>query len=125
MTMFLLGDLNFDMPNDKKCQSISDICDVFNISQLVSKPTCFMKGCTLVDLILTNKKQLCFNIQNLSTWISDFHNLISVTIKGKVTIQKHQTITFRSYRNFDIDLFNTDIVKIKLPEINYHIRSGT
>ena len=78
-----------------------------------------MKGCTpsLVDLMLTNKKQLCFNIQNLPKGISDCHNLISVTIKGKVNIQKCQTITFRSYRKFDIDLFNTDIARIKLPEI--------
>ena len=58
---------------------------------------------------------MCFNIQNLSRGISDCHNLISATIKDKVFIQQHQTITFRSYRNFDIDLFNTDIVKI--PEV--------
>ena len=31
-----------------------------------------------------------------------------MTIKCKINIQKHQTITFRSYRNLDIDLFNPD-----------------
>lgn len=97
---------------------MSDICDVFNLSQLVSKPTCYMKGCTpsLVDIILTNKERLCFNIQNLLTGISDCHNMISVTIKGKVNTQKKQNITYRSYRNFDSDQFNNDIAQIKLPE---------
>ena len=75
--VLVIGDLNFDMLNDMKCQTMSDICDVFKLLQLVSKPTCLMKGCTpsLVDVILTNKEQLCFNIQNLSTGISDCHNL--------------------------------------------------
>ena len=31
--VLLLGDLNFDMLNDKNCKSISDIFDIFNLSQ--------------------------------------------------------------------------------------------
>jgi hypothetical protein len=40
MTIFslVLGDLQFDMLNDKKCQTMNDICDVFNLSQLISIP---------------------------------------------------------------------------------------
>jgi hypothetical protein len=40
-----MGDLNFDMLNDKKCQALKDLCDVLDFSQLVLKPTCFMKNC--------------------------------------------------------------------------------
>jgi hypothetical protein len=40
-----MGDLNFDMLNDKKCQALKDLCDVLDVSQLVLKPTCFMKNC--------------------------------------------------------------------------------
>jgi hypothetical protein len=42
-----MGDLNFDMLNDKKCQALKDF------SQLVLKPTCFMKNCipSLVDVV--------------------------------------------------------------------------
>ena len=35
-----MGDLNFDMLNDKKCQALKDLCDILDFSQLVLKPTC-------------------------------------------------------------------------------------
>jgi hypothetical protein len=53
-----------------------------------------------------------FNIQNVPTGISDCHNIISVTIKGDVPVQKRKIITFRSYKNFDTDSFNCDLEKI-------------
>ena len=42
-------------------------------------PTCFKKGCipSLVDVIMTNKKSLCFKSQNVPTGVSDCHNIIS------------------------------------------------
>jgi hypothetical protein len=43
--IIVMGDLNFDMLNDKKCQTLKDLCDVLDFSQLVLKPTCFMKNC--------------------------------------------------------------------------------
>jgi hypothetical protein len=43
--IIVMGDLNFDMLNDKKCQALKDLCDVIDFSQLVLKPTCFMKNC--------------------------------------------------------------------------------
>jgi hypothetical protein len=44
----------------QKCQTLNDLCDVFNLSQLITNPTCFKKGCTpsLVDVILTNQKNM-------------------------------------------------------------------
>jgi hypothetical protein len=53
-----------------------------------------------------------FNIQNVPTGISDCHNIISVTIKGDVPVQKRKIITYRSYKNFDTDSFNCDLEKI-------------
>ena len=54
----VLGDTNYDMSNDNKSKPLYDICDIFYLSQLISSPTCFKKGCipSLVDVILTNKK---------------------------------------------------------------------
>ena len=59
-----------------------------------------MKNCipSLVDVVLTNQKNKCFNIQNCPTGISDCHNIISVTIKGDVPVQKRQIITYKSYK---------------------------
>jgi hypothetical protein len=38
----VLGDLNFDMLIQSKCQSLHDICDIFYLSQMVKEPPCFM-----------------------------------------------------------------------------------
>jgi hypothetical protein len=38
-----MGDLNFDMLNDKKCQALKDLCDVLDFSQLVLRPTFYEK----------------------------------------------------------------------------------
>ena len=35
--IIVMGDLNFDMLNDKKCQALKDLCDVLDFSQLVLK----------------------------------------------------------------------------------------
>ena len=35
--ILVLGDLNFDMLDNHKCTTLNDMCDVFNLSQLVSK----------------------------------------------------------------------------------------
>jgi hypothetical protein len=90
--IIVMGDLNFDMLSDKKCQALKDLCDVLDFSQLVLKPTCFMKNCipSLVDVALANQKNKCFNIQNFLTGISDCHNIISVTIKGDVPVRKQK-----------------------------------
>jgi hypothetical protein len=72
-----------------------------------------------VDVVLTNQKNKCFNIQNFPTGISDCHNIISVTIKGDVPVQKRKIITYRSYKNFDTDSFNCELEKISFPDIEY------
>ena len=99
---------------------------MFNLSQLIMNPTCFKKGCTpsLVDVILTNQKNMCFSIQNIPTDISDCHNLISVTMKGKVQSQQQQNISYRSYNNFDVDIFNSELNQVTFPDIEIlkHLR---
>ena len=45
------------------------------------------------------------------------HNIISVTIKGDVPVQKRKIITYRSYKNCDTDSFNCDLEKISFPDI--------
>lgn len=65
--------------------------------------------------LITNKENMYFNTHNLSTGISDCHNLISVTIKGKVHAPKQQKISYRSYGNFDIDKCNTNLNQIEMP----------
>ncbi len=62
----------------------------------------FHEECTpsLVDVILTNRPTLLYNVTNFSSGISDWHNLISVVIKGLAPPPKVRKLLCRSYRNF-------------------------
>jgi hypothetical protein len=70
-----------------------------------------MKGFTpsLVDVILTTQKNLCFNVLNIPTGVSDCHNLISVIVKGHVNRPKQEYIKYRSYKNFDEDISKINV----------------
>ena len=61
---------------------------IFDLTNIVENPTCFMKGYepSLVDVILTNKNNLCFKTLNFNTGVSDCHHMISTFIKGNTTI---------------------------------------
>jgi hypothetical protein len=65
-----------------KSQVLDDLCDIFDLTNIVKNPTCFMKGCepSLVDVILTNKNNLCFKTLNFNTGVSDCHHMISTFI---------------------------------------------
>ena len=73
-----------------------------------------MKNCSpsLVDVVLTNKSQYCFNPINFGCGISDWHNMIGVLVKGTAPkVEKHK-INYRSYKNFDEKHFNDDISQV-------------
>ncbi|CAG2192289.1 unnamed protein product [Mytilus edulis] len=80
----VIGDLNYDFMVKSKSQILEDICDIFDLSNIVKKPTCYMKGYepSLVDVILTNRTTLCFKTLNFNTGVSDCHHMISTFIKG-------------------------------------------
>ena len=47
-----IGDFNYDMLNCEKSAMLRDICDIFNMQNIVKKATCFTKiaKATLLDL---------------------------------------------------------------------------
>lgn len=109
----ILGDLNFDMLNDEKCVVLKNMCDIFDLTNLVKEPTCFCKDAnpSLVDVILTNKPNYCCNICNFETGLSDVHHLVSVQFKGEIP-QGHKDKKkkqYRSYKNFDSENFISDL----------------
>ena len=73
-----------------------------------------MKNCSpsLVDVVLTNKSQFCFNPINFGCGISDWHNMIGVLVKGAAPKVEKQKIKYRSYKNFDEKCFNDDINQV-------------
>ena len=76
-----LGDLNYDLSRNDKSQPLINICDTFNLDNIVKQPTCFMKNQTpsLIDVILTNSKTLLCNTANFNCGLSDCHHMIATS----------------------------------------------
>ena len=57
----LIGDLNCDMLNSSNSETLMDICDVFDLKNVVNKAACFTKNSkpTLLDAILTSENTKC------------------------------------------------------------------
>ena len=112
--ILLTGDLNYDTLDKTKGATLLDLCDIFDLSNLIKAATCFMKNCvpSLVDVILTNQPRLCFNALNFGCGISDWHNMIGVANRGAAAKVETQSTQYRSYKNFDQGAFNDDVGRI-------------
>ena len=106
--VIVAGDLNYDFNIPQKSQPLQSVCDIFDFTNLITKPTCFTKNAppSIVDVILTNIPSFVFNIINISCGISDWHNIISVVIKGHAPPPKHHKIKYCSYKQFDEEAFS-------------------
>ena len=100
---FVMGDTNLDMNHDK---SLSDSCVVYNLSNLVDGPTCF-KGDkpSSIDVLLSTEPMRFKTPLNSTCSLNDFHNLTCVATKLHKPHIAPKTIYYRSYRNFDDDIF--------------------
>jgi len=109
--IFFLGDLNFDMLDSAKCQPLMNICDTFDLDNIVNNPTCFTVNGkpSLLDVILTNCKSLVFKSCNFSCGLSDVHNIICCQLKLENQTNKTKFCYYRSYKNFDVDKFNHEL----------------
>ena len=58
--IIVIGDLNYDVTVPTKSKALQSECDVFDMSSLVKKATCFTKTAppSLIDVILTNRPTL-------------------------------------------------------------------
>ena len=83
--IFILADFNCNMlrPDEKEANALHDLCDCFNLSQVINKPTRttqFSKS--LIDVIITNNSNLIKETQVIPHSISD-HDLIVATLQLK------------------------------------------
>jgi hypothetical protein len=110
-SMMLVGDMNYNFKKSDDSHTLVDICDVFDLVNIVKEPTCFTKGAepTLIDVILTNRADSCCNMCNFNCGISDCHNFVSVQIRGKTPHRCNATCTYRSFREFDRQSFVDDL----------------
>ena len=111
--IIIIGDFNMTTEN----HYFNDFMEMFTLSCLINKPTCFQSiNPTCIDLILTNKPNLFKLSANFETGLSDHHKLISTIMKSSSFKGPPKKKVYRSYKNFSIDTFN-DTLKINLENI--------
>ena len=77
----LAGDLNINelKHGPDSANHLPDGKDVFNLTNLVRKPTCFKsQDGTLIDLMLTNRPRSFLKSQNFEVGLSDCHKLVVI-----------------------------------------------
>ena len=79
-----MGDFNIDVTKKGiEFDKLDEFCDLFNLTDLVTSPTCFTKTHkSTIDLILTNKGNCLQKTENTETGLSDFHKLIITFLRS-------------------------------------------
>ena len=114
--IMLLGDVNVE----SSYPVLNDFCNVYNLFSLVKEPTCFKNpyNPSCIDLFLTNRPRSFQNTLTIETGISDFHKMVITVMKVFYKKQKPKIIQYRSYKNFDNQVFqrelNSELLKIDL-----------
>ena len=115
MSLFF-GDINQDLLKD--C-SLSGICDLHGLTNLIKEPTCFKsENSTLLDVFLTDKPYSFTTCLNIDIGLSDFHNFICVATKLHAPCESKRKIKYRSMKKFCSESFNRD-----LDNVPFHVCS--
>ena len=93
-----------------KAQPIQDLCDMYDLKQLICKPTnSTIHGKTLIDIILTNVPDSCKISGTEFIGISDSHNLIYAILNSNAPRLPAKTITYRNYKTFQLSKYIQDV----------------
>ena len=93
--ILLAGDFNIDQlkTGSDSSNHLSDAKDVFNLINLVKKPTCFKSQAgTLIDLMLTNRPRSFLKSQNFEIGLSDCGNLLVFKSLFQKTSEKNHNL---------------------------------
>ena len=106
--IIFMGDFNITIKkkNSITYKKLDDICDTFNLTNLVKSKTCFVnKHKSSIDLILVNNLR-SFQITNVTeTGVSDCQKLITTFMKYSISRLRQKNIHYRSYKNFNEEKF--------------------
>ena len=109
--IIVMGDFDIDI----KCKGVgsnnlSDLCDLFHLTNIVKSGTCFTKTRTsLIDLILTNKPSSFNTTLVTETSLSDYHKMITTFFKLHFLRLRPKVITYRNYKKFHEEKFLNDL----------------
>ena len=102
--ILLLGDLNIDelKTGSDSSNHLSNVKDVFNLTNLFKKPTCFkLQDETLIDLMLTNRPISFLKSQNFEMRLNDYHKLIVNIQRASFKNPPRKIITYRDQKRFN------------------------
>ena len=85
--------------------------ELYDLRNLVKENTCFksIENPSCVDLFLTNCVRCFQNTKAITTGISDCHKMIITVLKMTFKKAKPREILYRSYKNYNEDMFREDL----------------
>ena len=95
--IIVIEDLKYDLVKLDKSQHLHTVYDMFDFTNHINTPTCFMKDAhpSMSGIILTNRPSFLCKVTNVTCDISDWHNIISCVIKGAAPAQ--ETCSIRGF----------------------------
>ena len=105
----ILGDMNVDILNDQRSSAYLKVMSALGFQQLITSPTrvtCTSE--TLIDHIFTNRASHIQQSGTIPCGMSD-HDLIFLVRKKPRMQNQKRIITFRSFKNVNIDNLKNDI----------------
>ena len=112
MEVLITGDLNADVLPGSSCpegRALMDLCNSFNLSQLVTKPTRSTDTSkTLIDVALTTNESFIASCDVHISAVAD-HCLVAVTLKLKAPKPRPSYIFTRSYKTYNPESFLSDL----------------
>lgn len=120
LDFFLLGDYNINFHNastDGNKARLTQYLESHNLSQMVkditrsSKNRMGHKTESIIDLIICNVPNKCSRATSTEVAWTD-HNIVCITKKTKVPKRPPRITIKRSYKNFDLEQYHTDLSNV-------------
>ena len=132
---YVLGDFNinllfkgkniFDKPDEfrqfykelsPEIKKYAEFCSTYGFKQLIKGPTRTTRSTsTLIDHILTNTHEYISQSGIIDTVVSG-HSMVYCTRKiSRAKYNKHKEITFRSLKNYSVDVYKEALEKVSIP----------
>lgn len=122
--IIILGDLNYDYKIDENlCRNpLFYIESLYGLKQLIDSPTrVTVNSSTTLDVILTSIPEFHKSSGVIPVTVSD-HYLVYTDLIFNAPEQKHQSVRFRDYKNFNAGEFNSSLsdALADISDSNFH-----
>lgn len=123
----LLGDLNinlFEQANDR--MYLEQILNSFKLKQVIAEPTRLTRtSSSLIDVICLDDKLKVTETGTMGMYNQTDHRLTYCKVEFNTPKHVTRSITYRDFRNFNKDQFNTDMEQIDFVSLLQYESTGT